>query len=269
MDIVVTTALIPGKKAPLLWTEDMVKSMRAGSVVVDLAASQGGNCACTVPEEAVTAHGVTVIGYTDLTSRLATHASQFFGTNLWHLLSDMGGAEGFQIDLEDEVVRKSLVLHEGRVTWPPPPDPEKPAASPPAPAPAPAPQEAAASTSAPDAAAAKKGGSGPVVGLALAAIFAVIGLFAPADFIQHFTVFVLACFVGWQVIWNVAPALHTPLMSVTNAISGIICGWPVAGCDPEVGCRHPWRGGRPGRHHRHLGGFLVTRRMLAMFRKED
>ena len=266
VDIIVTTALIPGRTAPILITEDMVRSMRRGSVVVDLAASAGGNCACTVPDKAADIDGVTVIGYTDLTSRLATHASQFFGTNLWHLLSDMGGADGFRIDLEDEVVRKSLVLHEGRVTWPPPPDPQKAVAPPPTQVIAPAPS---AAVEVPQAAQ-KKSGKGKLVAIGMAAIFSVIGLFAPPDFIQHFTVFVLACFVGWQIIWSVAPALHTPLMSVTNAISGIIVvGGLLQAATGELNLAAILGAVAILVATVNIsGGFLVTHRMLQMFRRE-
>ena len=265
VDIIVTTALIPGRPAPKLITADMVRSMRRGSVVVDLAASAGGNCECTVPDKAADIDGVMVIGYTDLTSRLATHASQFFGTNLWHLLSDMGGADGFRIDLEDEVVRKSLVLHDGRITWPPPPDPEKAVAPPPAQAVAPAPVAPAEPAAAP-----AKASKGPLVAVALAVLFGVIGLFAPPDFIQHFTVFVLACFVGWQIIWSVAPALHTPLMSVTNAISGIIVvGGLLQAASGELNLAAILGAIAILVATVNIsGGFLVTQRMLQMFRRE-
>lgn len=263
VDIIVTTALIPGKKAPLLIDEEMVGAMRPGSVIVDMAAEQGGNCACTVPGEATTAHGVTVIGYTDLTSRLPTHASQFFGSNIVHLLDDMGKAAGHCIDLEDEVVRKSLILHDGQLMWPPPPDPEpehKPAAAP-APAPVPDLPAAAEPTS---------GSSRGLVAAVAAVLLVVVGVFAPPDFVQHFTVFILACFVGWQVVWNVAPALHTPLMSVTNAISGIIVvGGLLQAATGEVGPAAILGAVAVLVATINIsGGFLVTRRMLAMFRKE-
>jgi NAD(P) transhydrogenase subunit alpha len=272
VDIIITTALIPGKPAPKLIDEEMVKAMRPGSVVVDLAAEQGGNCACTVPGEAVEAHGVTVIGYTDLTSRLATHASQFFGTNIAHLLDDMGGAEGFHVDLDDEVVLMSLVLHEGRVTWPPPPE-ARTAIAPKTPQPAPPPKAASKGDGAIAAAGARaeaRGGGRLVGGLVAAALLLVVGVFAPPDFVQHFTVFVLACFIGWQVIWNVTPALHTPLMSVTNAISGIIVvgGILQAATGDLGGAAILGAVAVLVATINIAGGFLVTRRMLAMFRKE-
>jgi NAD(P) transhydrogenase subunit alpha len=268
VDIIVTTALIPGKRAPLLVDEEMVQAMRPGSVIVDMAAEQGGNCACTEPGKAVEAHGVTVIGYTDLTSRLATHASQFFGSNIVHLLDDMGKGADHCIDLDDEVVRKSLVLHDGRITWPPPPDPEpehKPSATP-----APVAQgEGAVATSGADAESQSGAWRGLVAAVA-ATLLVVVGIFAPPDFVQHFTVFVLACFVGWQVVWNVAPALHTPLMSVTNAISGIIVvGGLLQAATGEVGPAAILGAVAVLVATINIsGGFLVTRRMLAMFRKE-
>ena len=260
VDIIITTALIPGKRAPVLITQEMVESMKDGSVVVDLAAEQGGNCALTKPNEIYRYQGVTIIGLTDLPSRMAAQSSQLYGTNLWHLLKDMGGSEDYKVDLEDEVVRGALVLHEGQVTWPPPkiaqpsPTPAKPAAQPQA-----AVKEAKKS----------KGIGGwlwlVLIGLTLLGI----GLGAPTSFLSHFTVFVLACFVGWQVIWNVSPALHTPLMSVTNAISGIIIiggmlqiSGPLSSPTTILGALAVLVG-----TINICGGFLVTQRMLNMFRK--
>lgn len=269
VDIVVTTALIPGKKAPTLVTEAMVASMKPGSVIVDLAAAQGGNVEGTVADEVVDVGGVRIIGYTDLTSRLPRHASEFFGTNLVNLLSDLGGGESFKLDFDDVVVRQSVPVHEGVVRWPP--EPEPPAPPPPklveAPAPPPSAPEPAAS----------KGSSWSGLGsLALAVGLAALGMVAPTEFLQHLTVFVLACFVGWQVVWSVTAALHTPLMSVTNAISGIILvgGILVAGAGL-------WDGEQQIKTEAVLGlvailvasinivgGFLVTQRMLGMFRRE-
>jgi NAD(P) transhydrogenase subunit alpha len=270
VDIIITTALIPGKKAPLLVDEEMVQAMKPGSVIVDMAAEQGGNCACTVAGKASVHHGVTVIGYTDLTSRLATHASQFFGSNIVHLLDDMGKAENHHIDLEDEVVRKSLVLHDGRITWPPPPDPEPEHPPVAAPSPAPVAQSEGAVAAAGAEAEQQSGAWRGLVAAGAAALLVVVGLFAPPDFVQHFTVFVLACFVGWQVVWNVAPALHTPLMSVTNAISGIIVvGGLLQAATGEVGPAAILGAVAVLVATINIsGGFLVTRRMLAMFRKE-
>ena len=284
IDIVVTTALIPGKKAPLLWDNTMVDAMKPGSVVVDLAAEQGGNCESTEPGEVCQRNGVTIIGYTDLASRLATTASELYGTNMVHLLSDLKGAE-YDVNLEDEIIRGAIITHKGETMWPPPPPPETPA---PAPKPAAKPAEPVAKpaevTPAPAAAAtSEESGGSPISGWGWLVILALVGGWAalkftmggqdadPAltKFIQQLTVFVLACFVGWQVVWSVTAALHTPLMSVTNAISGIIL----------IGGMHHVSGdlGSPEIILGLLavffaainvsGGFLVTQRMLKMFRK--
>ncbi|MSR36317.1 MAG: Re/Si-specific NAD(P)(+) transhydrogenase subunit alpha, partial [Gemmatimonadetes bacterium] len=220
VDIIVTTALIPNKPAPVLITEDMVKSMKKGSVIVDLAAENGGNCQCTRPGEVTKAHGVTIIGYVDFPSRLAPTASQLYGSNLVHLLTDMGGAAGWKVDLEDEVVRGAIVVHQGQVLWP---APKKPA--PPAPA-------ASKATAKPVVNGAHGAHDKPGMGKPSPGVMVLLGLLAvgllwlsavaPTAFIAHLTVFALACVIGYQVIWSVTPALHTPLMSVTNAISGII-----------------------------------------------
>ncbi len=209
VDIVITTALIPDQPAPQLITVQMVNAMRPGSVIVDLAAEAGGNCAVTKPGEVVVHRGVTVIGFVDLPSRLAPTASQLYGTNLLHLLAEMGGGSSFRIDLENPIVRGAIVAHDGALLWPPPrlARPAKPAATPPRPA---------AVAAVPK----RKSGIGVMISALL--ILAIIGAVAPRELVSHLTVFVLACFVGWQVVWNVTPALHTPLMSVTNAISGII-----------------------------------------------
>jgi NAD(P) transhydrogenase subunit alpha len=190
--------------------------MRPGSVIVDLAAEAGGNCAVTRPGEVVTRDGVTVVGYVDLPSRLAPTASQLYGSNLTHLLADMGGAKSFHVDLEDAVVRGAIVLHEGKLVWPAPKS--APLNLPPAPQPKSTPVHAPAP--------AKIAESHPLrtvlVALVGAVLLGLLGSVAPKELVSHLSVFVLACFVGWQVVWNVTPALHTPLMSVTNAISGII-----------------------------------------------
>ncbi|MCQ8118462.1 Re/Si-specific NAD(P)(+) transhydrogenase subunit alpha [Methylomonas rosea] len=262
VDIIVTTALIPGKPAPELITAEMVASMKPGSVIVDLAAEQGGNCALTEKNQVVVKHDVTIIGYTNLPSRLANQSSQLYATNLRHLLTDLTpGKDGNTvINMEDEVIRGATVIKEGNITWPPPP-PKLSAA----------PKQAAATETA-AAAETKSLLPEPVkqwlpILLAGLALFGV-GAVAPTSFLSHFTVFVLACFVGYQVIWNVSPSLHTPLMSVTNAISGII----VIGALVQVSA--------PSAVVSILsalailiasiniaGGFLVTRRMLEMFRK--
>ncbi|MEZ4475702.1 MAG: Re/Si-specific NAD(P)(+) transhydrogenase subunit alpha [bacterium] len=275
-DIVITTALIPGRPAPKLWEQRAVEAMRPGSVVVDMAAEQGGNCEVTVPGEAIQHAGVHVLGFTDLASRLATTASQLYGTNLLHLLRDMGGSpDAYKVDHDDEVVRGALILDQGTLMWPPPKVEVA------APAPAPKPEAKPAPAPAPVAAAApakpRKSPVGAIVGLALVGLWLFLrfsqgdALVSPASarFLEHLTVFVLACFVGWQVIWSVTAALHTPLMSVTNAISGIII----------LGGMLQARGS-PGDPAVILGilavlfatiniagGFLVTQRMLKMFRR--
>jgi NAD(P) transhydrogenase subunit alpha len=265
VDVIITTALIPGKKAPILITEDMVEMMKTGSVVVDLAAAQGGNCAFTEPGEIVDHGGVKIVGYTDLTSRMSRHSSQMFSANVAHLLEEMGGGENFGIDEENEVIRGALVLRDGASKWPPP---KIEVAAPP-----PVKAEAKAEVAEPVSAAPPS----PVrellpraIGLLVAAaILASVGLFAPREFVQHFTVFVLAVFIGWQVVWNVTPALHTPLMSVTNAISGIILvGGLLLGASGENNLA-AWLGTIAVfvATINVFGGFLVTHRMLKMFRK--
>ena len=268
VDIIITTALIPGKKAPVLITKEMVDSMKRGSIVVDLAAEQGGNCGYTQPDRAIEVNGVTVLGYTDLTSRLATQSSQLFGTNLVNLLSDMTSDGVCTIDLEDEVVRKSLVLRDGVVTWPPPPDPQKAVAPPPTDeVPKPPPVETPVVTEDVES---TPSNLPSILGalLGLGAIY--VGLGDKGEFVEQLTVFVLACFVGWQVVWNVTAALHTPLMSVTNAISGIIIvGGMMQAGDASAGQLAQVLGAVAilVASINIAGGFLVTQRMLAMFRK--
>jgi NAD(P) transhydrogenase subunit alpha len=260
VDIIITTALIPNKKAPILITTDMVKSMRQGSVVVDMAAEQGGNCELTTPGQSVVREGVTIIGYTDLPSRLPTTASRLYGNNLCHFIDDLTKSGAFAIDLNDEVVRGAIITHQGQMLWPAPR---------PTTAPAPAAKPAAVVPAAKPASKEKSGASQLVMALVLAAVAFGVGRYAPSSFLSHLTVFVLACFIGWQVVWNVNPALHTPLMSVTNAISGII----VIGAMLQVGGDMA----APATLLAALailiatinvaGGFLVTHRMLGMFRK--
>jgi NAD(P) transhydrogenase subunit alpha len=308
VDIVITTALIPGKPAPVLWFTDMVELMKPGSVIVDLAAERGGNCELTKPGEVTEHNGVTIVGYTDLASRMAHVASDLYGTNLAHLLDEMGGAKGYKVDHGNDAVRPALVLEAGEKRWPPPPikpaEPAKPAALGPAPGAAPAatagaarpgplpapsapPSESAAPTAKP-----RSHGHGPpahapsarsgilmsAIGLGLAAVWIYLrfgtgdvnAMASPPSvaLLQHMTVFVMAVFVGFQVVWNVTPALHTPLMSVTNAISGIIVvggllgstgGWNTSVAVAVVATLFATIN--------IAGGFLVTRRMLAMFRK--
>ena len=262
VDIIITTALIPGKPAPQLITAGMVESMREGGVIVDMAAQQGGNCALTKPNELIIHKGVRIVGYTDLPSRMAIQTSWLYASTLVSMLDEMGGAEQFTIDMDNDIVRGSLVCHAGQTTWPPPKAEPVVATSPDQPK-APevvhAPKEESKKT---------KWVSYVLILVAALALYG-LGVSAPDTFLSHFTVFVLACFVGWQVVWNVAPALHTPLMSVTNAISGIILiggmlhlsGAPTApvtilgGIAVFIAAINI------------SGGFLVTRRMLSMFHK--
>ncbi|MFT5685872.1 MAG: NAD(P) transhydrogenase subunit alpha [Myxococcota bacterium] len=262
VDIIITTALIPGRRAPILVKEDMLQILKSGSVVVDLAAQNGGNCEGTVPHEITVKHGVTIIGYTDLPSRMAPVSSKFFANNLVHLLSDMGKAEGFHIDAEDEVVRGALFVHAGEVLPPPP----RKAPPPPPPEVAVESVQTAAMPVADNLPERRLQG---VLGLTAAVALCGIGMFAPQDFIQHFTVFALACVVGWQLIWNVSPALHTPLMSVTNAISGIILvgGLLQAGSGEMNAAAILGAIAILVATINIAGGFLVTHRMLQMFRK--
>jgi NAD(P) transhydrogenase subunit alpha len=277
VDIIITTALIPGKPAPRLITAEMVASMKPGSVIVDMAAERGGNCELTVPGEAVVRHGVTIVGYTDLASRLAKQSSTLYATNLLRLTEELCKTKDgtVNVNFEDDAIRGLTVIKDGEITWPAPP-PKLPAA--------------AAKPKAAAPAAAAKGGHGhgtsaPMSGKSLAivfglgaALFWLVGAYAPASFIGHFTVFVLACFVGYMVVWNVTPALHTPLMSVTNAISSIIAIGALVQIAPPLDATGA--ADRPNTLILVLavlaltltavnmfGGFAVTRRMLAMFRK--
>ena len=273
VDIIITTALIPGKPAPKLITAQMVQSMKPGSVIVDLAAEQGGNCELTVPGEAVVRHGVTIVGFTDMPSRLSRQSSTLYATNLLRVTEELCKTKDGVIDvnMDDDAIRGLTVIKAGEITWPPP-APKLPAAP-------------AKPAAAKPAVAEKKGGHGGGGGQSSAsqllvtagigaAVFLLLGLYAPAAFIGHFTVFALACFVGYMVVWNVTPALHTPLMSVTNAISSIIAiGALVQIAPPSTGER---TGSLIGilaivsialTAINMFGGFAVTRRMLAMFRK--
>ena len=262
VDIIITTALIPNRPAPILITEEMVKAMKKGSVIVDLAAENGGNCALTDPGNVVQKYGVHILGYTDLPSRLAPTASFLFGNNLTHLLSDLGGASHFHLDLADEVVRGALVLRDGELLWPPPARP--PVVLPPEPKVI-APPAAAVAAKAP----ASGGAAGPVIALLAAVALVALGMVAPPAFLSHLTVFALAVIIGWQVVWNVTPALHTPLMSVTNAISGIIVlggmlqlSGPLTSPVVLVGAVAILLA-----TINIVGGFMVTHRMLKMFRR--
>jgi len=259
VDIIITTALIPGKPAPRLITAEMVESMKDGSVIVDLAAEQGGNCELTEPGQVVVRHGVTLIGYTDLPSRLASQSSQLYGTNLRHLITDMTPEKDGKlvVDLEDEAVRGATICIGGKTTWPPPAP--KLSAAPKAAKPAPPPPKPEK----------KKSVAGPIVTMLLGGLALLgLGAVAPQDFMAHFTVFVLACFVGYMVIWNVTPALHTPLMSVTNAISSIIVIGALMQISSDTALIKWIAVATVGITAVNIfGGFAVTRRMLEMFRK--
>ena len=275
VDIIITTALIPGKPAPRLITAEMVQSMKPGSVIVDMAGEQGGNCELTEPGKVVVKHGVTIVGYTDLVSRMAKQSSTLYGTNLFRVSEELCKTKDgiINVNMEDDAIRGLTVIKLGEVTWPPPPP--KVAAAPPA-----------AKSAAAPVPAAKKGhghASAPMAAQSLTIMFAVaaivfwfIGAYAPPAFLGHFTVFVLACFVGYMVVWNVTPALHTPLMSVTNAISSII----IIGALVQIAPPAMAGVSRPDEIIRWLavagigltainmfGGFAVTQRMLSMFRK--
>lgn len=264
VDIIITTALIPGKPAPTLITADMVETMKPGSVIVDLASEQGGNCELTEKDKVVVKHGVTLIGYTDLPSRLAAQSSQLYSTNLRHLLTELTPEKNgiINVNMNDEVIRGATVIKEGKITWPPPP-PTISAALPPQ-------REASANEKAEEV---KKSlipdCVKPFLPLIIGGLILLgVGSVAPASFMSHFTVFVLACFIGYQVIWRVSASLHTPLMSVTNAISGII----VVGALVQISATGFWINLFAGlailiASINISGGFLVTRRMLEMFRK--
>ncbi|MCP9481531.1 Re/Si-specific NAD(P)(+) transhydrogenase subunit alpha [Shimia sp. CNT1-13L.2] len=269
VDIVITTALIPNREAPELWTEDMVAAMKPGSVIVDLAAEKGGNCKLTVMDEKiVTENGVTIIGYTDFPSRMAAQSSSLYATNIRHMMADLTPEKDGQInhDMEDDVIRGATVTFEGDITFPPPPPKVQAiAAKPKETVPELTPEEKRAA----EVAAFKAQTKQQVTLLAVgAALMMGVGLVAPASFMQHFIVFVLSVFVGFQVIWNVSHSLHTPLMAVTNAISSII----ILGAVLQIGSGSflvillaaisVFFAGI-----NIFGGFLVTRRMLAMFQK--
>ncbi len=262
VDIIITTALIPGKPAPKLITAGMVETMKPGSVIVDLAAEQGGNCALTVKDKVVVKHGVTLIGYTDLPSRLAAQSSQLYSTNLRHLLTELTPEKNgvIEINMADEVIRGATVIKDGKITWPPPP---------PTISVAPPPQTEAPANEVVDKKPLIPNGVKSFLPLMIGGLILLgVGSVAPASFMSHFTVFVLACFIGYQVIWNVSASLHTPLMSVTNAISGII----VIGALVQISATGFWINLFAGlailiASINIAGGFLVTRRMLEMFRK--
>jgi H+-translocating NAD(P) transhydrogenase subunit alpha len=263
-DVVITTALVPGKPAPVLITSGAVVSMHPGSVIVDLAAEQGGNCALTERDRVVHKFGKKILGFTDLPSRMARQSSDLYATTVFNLVADVfkskDGKLSLALDLEDEVHRGVLVVQDGKVMWPPPTRPKPRSAAPP-------PEAKPHSPSAPVIKPPSR--VAPVLGALAGMALLAAGFFAGPEFVEHLTVFLLACVVGWHVVWNVNPALHTPLMSVTNAISGIIL----------VGGILLMRTGQLGAATivaaiailiatiNVAGGFLVTQRMLRMFRR--
>ncbi len=270
IDIVITTALIPNREAPELWTKDMVEAMKPGSVIIDLAAEKGGNCKLTVMDQKiVTDNGVTIIGYTDFPSRMATQSSTLYATNIRHMMTDLTPGKDGKVNhnMEDDVIRGATIAHAKEVTFPPPPPKIKAIA-------AQKPKEKVKELTSQEKRAAevtafKAQTKSQVTLLAVGgALVLGVGLFAPASFMQHFIVFVLAVFVGFQVIWGVAHSLHTPLMAITNAISSII----ILGALMQIGsgsglvillaALSVFMAGI-----NIFGGFLVTRRMLAMFQK--
>jgi NAD(P) transhydrogenase subunit alpha len=269
MDIVITTALIPNREAPELWTSDMVASMKPGSVIIDLAAEKGGNCKLTVMDERiVTDNGVVIIGYTDFPSRMAAQASTLYASNIRHMIADLTPEKDGVIvhDMEDDVIRGATIVNAGVITFPPPPPKIQAIAAKPKEK---VPDKTAEEIRAVEIAAFKKQTKNQIMLLAFgAALILLVGHYAPASFMQHFIVFVLSVFVGFQVIWNVSHSLHTPLMAVTNAISSII----ILGALLQIGSSSflviilaaisVFFAGI-----NIFGGFLVTRRMLAMFQK--
>ena len=270
MDIVITTALIPGRPAPKLWTEDMVRMMKPGSVIVDLAAERGGNCDLTVPDaRIVTENGVTIIGYTDFPSRMGAQASELYGNNIRHMLADLTPAKDGTLvhDMEDDVIRGATVTRDHDVTWPPPPPKVQAiaAAKPKPKVKEPTPEERRAAE-----ALAFRRQTRSQIGMLVTGgvLMLLVGLFAPASFLQHFIVFVLSVFIGFQVIWNVSHSLHTPLMAITNAISSIV----ILGALLQIGSGSALIVILAAlavlmTAVNIFGGFLVTRRMLAMFQK--
>jgi NAD(P) transhydrogenase subunit alpha len=268
MDIVITTALIPGRDAPKLWLADMVAAMKPGSVVVDLAAERGGNCDLTVPDQKIVSdNGVTIVGYTDFPSRMAAQSSTLYATNIRHMMTDLTPAKDGVIvhNMEDDVIRGATVAHQGAITFPPPP-PKVQAIAAAKPKPV---EKTVAEKKADELAAMKKAGKQQIAMLTIGgALMLLVGMVAPVSFLNHFIVFALACFVGFHVIWNVSHALHTPLMAVTNAISSII----ILGALLQVGSGS-WIVTILAAISiliasvNIFGGFLVTRRMLAMFQK--
>ena len=269
VDIVITTALIPNREAPELWTEDMVKAMKPGSVIIDLAAEKGGNCKLTVADEKiVTDNGVTIVGYTDFPSRMAAQASTLYSTNIRHMMSDLTPEKDGQVNhnMEDDVIRGATVTYANEITFPPPPPKVQAIAA----VKRETPKELTAEEKRAQEIATFKGQTRSQVGLLVIGtlLLLLVGAYAPESFMSHFIVFALSCFVGFQVIWGVSHSLHTPLMAVTNAISGIV----ILGALLQIGSGSTLVVILAAisvliASINIVGGFLVTRRMLAMFQK--
>jgi len=270
VDIVITTALIPGRPAPKLWPAEMVALMKPGSVVVDLAAEQGGNCDLTQKDKIIESdNGVKIVGYTDFPSRMAAQSSTLYATNIRHMLDDLTPEKDgvINVNMDDDVIRGATVVHAGEIAFPPPPPKVQAIGKQTQSAPTPelTPEEKAAGELAKERAIGRKQAGLLVLG---GLFILLIGAYAPSSFMQHFIVFALACFVGFQVIWNVSHSLHTPLMAVTNAISGII----IIGALLQMGSSNGLVGILASisvliATINIVGGFMVTRRMLAMFQK--
>jgi NAD(P) transhydrogenase subunit alpha len=257
VDIIITTALIPGKEAPKLITQEMLDVMKPGSVIVDLASQQGGNCVLCKRDEIVEYNGIKVIGYTDLPSRLPSQSSELYANNMYHILDELTpNNDGIvDINMDDDVIRGMTVVKDGEITFPPPKI--KVSASPKVEEKKAAPKKEQIQ---------KKSSILPGV-IALSVLF-LVGAFAPESFMNHFTVFVLSCFIGYMVIWNVTASLHTPLMSVTNAVSSII----IIGALTQVSSTDTISLVLSGlaifiASINIFGGFAVTKRMLGMFKK--
>jgi NAD(P) transhydrogenase subunit alpha len=257
VDVIITTALIPGKEAPKLITKEMVEVMKPGSVIVDLASQQGGNCELCEKDKIVNHNGVNIIGFTDLPSRLPSQSSELYSNNLYHILDELTPNKdgNININMDDDVIRGMTIVNKGSITYPPPKI------------------EVSVSTKKeekkikPAAEPVKKKTTVVPALIALSSLF-VVGAFAPASFMNHFTVFVLSCFVGYMVIWNVTASLHTPLMSVTNAVSSII----IIGAITQISTTDTLSLILSGvavfiASINIFGGFAVTKRMLGMFRK--
>ena len=257
VDIIITTALIPGKEAPKLITKDMVEVMKPGSIIVDLASQQGGNCELCEKDAIAEHNGVKIIGFTDLPSRLPSQSSELYSNNLFHILDELTPAKDGKIDInmEDDVIRGMTVVKDGSITYPPPKIEVSVA-----------PKQAEKKVE-PNVKPVEKKSSVIPAALALASLF-LVGAFAPTSFMNHFTVFVLSCFVGYMVIWNVTASLHTPLMSVTNAVSSII----IIGAITQISTTDTISLILASiaifiASINIFGGFAVTKRMLGMFKK--